>query len=162
MSIRAVAILETMWDWRSMTSEAGYAEAPRYFRINPKNYTGGRLYKLIGPDCKLLVTNACRELVNHASKHGKPNPIWLNENLRRLDGESLMTAEEWHGIDGIDERRHIDLLLVCGRVAQQTYKQCGYTPKSATVIEIPHPAARGYWTKQAIEARAKEIQGALN
>ena len=32
--VRVAAVLETMWDWRGMTSEAGYQEAPRWFRIN--------------------------------------------------------------------------------------------------------------------------------
>jgi len=71
MTARVVAILETMWDWRGQASSAGYRQAPEYFRINPSNHSGRRLYKLIGPDSRLLVTNACRELVSSAKHHGK-------------------------------------------------------------------------------------------
>ncbi|KKL93991.1 hypothetical protein LCGC14_1869190 [marine sediment metagenome] len=97
-SRRVVAILETMWDWRGQTSGAGYGEAPRYFRINPQNHSGRRLYKLIGPDAKMLVTNACRELGKSAKDHGKPDPDWLRDNLQRLD----------------NKMGGFDTLLVCG------------------------------------------------
>lgn len=144
--MRAVAILETMWDWRSMTSEAGYAEAPRYFRINPDNFSGRRLYKLVGPDANLLVTNACRELVKSPKEHGKPNPSWLAENLRIIDT-----------VEGLPSQGAIDVLLVCGKVAQRTFAECGFTTKHARVIEIPHPAAR-VWTREYIDQVAKSIQ----
>lgn len=149
--IRAVAILETMWDWRAMTSGAGYSEAPRYFRINSENFSGRRLYKLVGPDAKLLVTNACRELVSGPEKHGKGDPAWLAENLRILDGLGALP-------DGTVPTT-IQLLLVCGKVAQATYKACGYQPKEARVIEMPHPAARFCWTTAKIEEMAALIQG---
>jgi hypothetical protein len=95
---KIVAVLESMWDWRQMTSGAGYAEAPRSFRINPKNYSGKRLYRIVGADADLHVTNACRELVGSASEHGKPDPAWLRENLDLL--------------------APFDVLLVCGKVAR--------------------------------------------
>ena len=110
-----------------MTSGAGYVEAPKFFRINPKNHSGRRLYKLIGPGARLLVTNACRELVMGPEHHGKPDPSWLRDNLEEL---------ETHGFD---------LLLVCGKVVRAAFKSCGYSAK-ARVLEIPHPAAR-VWTK---------------
>src|SRR5690349_8002265 len=75
-----VAVLDTMYDWQGKTSEAGYREAPRYFRINPRNFTGKRLYKLVGKN-KLLVTDACRELVSSPDEHGVPDPNWLSENI---------------------------------------------------------------------------------
>lgn len=137
--IRAVAILETMWDWRAMTSGAGYkAEAPRYFNINAQNFSGRRLYGFVGQDSRLLVTNACRELVSSSSQHGKPDSLWLGENLRILDG-------------------HIDLLLVCGKVAQATFDRCGYRPKEARTVRMPHPAGR-LWTKAALLAAANVVQ----
>lgn len=136
------AILETMWDWRGMTSGAGYGEAPRYFRINPQNFSGRRLYKLIGADAKLLVTNACRELVRSAKQHGTPDPAWLADNLRILDGD------------------RVDVLLVCGKVAQQTFAACGYKPRTATVLEIPHPAARRVWSREFIDTTAARIAAA--
>lgn len=143
MSRHVVAILETMWDWRGMTSGAGYGEAPRYFRINPQNFSGRRLYKLIGADAKLLVTNACRELVRSAKQHGTPDPAWLADNLRTLDGD------------------RVDILLVCGKVARQTFAACGYKPRAATVLEIPHPAARRVWTREFIDNVAARIQAAM-
>ncbi|KKN66512.1 hypothetical protein LCGC14_0470460 [marine sediment metagenome] len=145
--MRVVAILETMWDWRGQTSEAGYREAPRYFRINPKNYSGRRLYKLVGPDARLLVTNACRELATSAKGHGKPDPIWLAENLQKLD-----TLDSG-----------FDVLLVCGKVAQKCYQECAYRALvRARVIEIPHPAARGHWNAKTIAETAEQIQSIVS
>lgn len=139
---KVVAILETMWDWRSQTSGAGYSQAPPAFRINRKNYSGKRLYKLVGDEANLLVTNACRELVSSPKHHGKGDPDWLMKNLKRLDGEN----------------GDINVLLICGKVAQATYARFGFTPQRAREIWIPHPAARAYWTKQVIEETAGKIQ----
>lgn len=147
--MNVVAILETMWDWRGMTSGAGYQAAPRFFRINPENYSGRRLYKLCGPDAKLLVTNACRELVAGPKEHGKPDPLWLAENLALIESNRPDSAS-------------IDVLLVCGKVAQQTFKQCGYRLKSGNIIEIPHPAARQVWTRDFLAQTAHLIQSAYN
>lgn len=145
--MNVVAILETMWDWRGMTSGAGYQEAPRFFRINPENHSGRRLYKLCGPNAKLLVTNACRELVSRANQHGTPDPKWLAENLAEIETNDPNAA-------------HIDVLLVCGKVAQRTFKESGYKLRSDTgrVIEMPHPAARQVWTRDLIESTSQLIQ----
>jgi hypothetical protein len=146
--MRVIAILETYWNWRGMASAAGYKEeAPRYFRINPENFSGRRLYKLCGPNAQLLVTNACRNLVSSPKEHGIPDPIWLRENLTRLEDP---TAEP----PGVT----FDVLLVCGKVAQATFKLSGYTPRAARVIEIPHPAARTVWTREYIDRIAAQIQ----
>jgi hypothetical protein len=101
--VNIVAVLESMWDWRQMTSGAGYKEACRSFRINPDNYSGKRLYRIVGRDADLVVTNACRELCGSASQHGTPDPAWLRENLKLL--------------------APFDLLLVCGKVAQATLRE---------------------------------------
>lgn len=143
--MNVVAILETMWDWRGMTSGAGYQEAPRFFQINPENFTGRRLYKLIGPDAKLLVTNACRELVSSPTQHGTPDPKWLAENLAEIEVNHPKAAP-------------IDVLLVCGKVAQKTYRECKYRPTTARVIEIPHPAARRVWNRDFIDQVSQQIQ----
>lgn len=143
--MRVVAILETMWDWESATSAAGYKEAPRFFRINPRNYSGKRLYKLIGPDAQLLVTNACRELVSGPQHHGKPDSIWLAQNLELIEVRRPDSAS-------------IDVLLVCGKVAQKAFEQCTYKPKTARIVYMPHPAARQVWTREFIEQKANEIQ----
>lgn len=136
---KIVAVLESMWDWRQMTSGAGYAEAPRSFRINPENYSGKRLYRIVGDDADLHVTNACRELVGSASQHGTPDPAWLRENLEIL--------------------APFDVLLVCGRVAQATYAKTGH--EFAGLLLIDHPAARR-WTNEAIAAAAQRVRELCN
>ena len=126
---KAAAILETMW------GDPG--KAPGWFRISPYNFTGRRLYWLLGHH-DLWVTNACREQVANARQHGTPDPEWLASNLKRL---------------------RFDLLLVCGRVAQRTFNACGYRPPKCRIIEMPHPAAR-IWTKADLERWRQLIQGA--
>lgn len=135
LSGKVVAILESMWDWRQMTSGAGYKEAPRFFRINPKNFSGKRLYRIVGSDADLFVTNSCRELCGSASQHGKPDPRWLRENLEIL--------------------APFDVLLVCGKIAQATYAQSGY--KFPRKLEIMHPAAR-MWTNAMLDAATKSVR----
>jgi hypothetical protein len=135
---KIVAVLESMWDWRQMTSGAGYKEAPRSFRINPDNYSGKRLYRIVGSDADLLVTNACRELCGSANHHGTPDAGWLRENLDML--------------------APIDVLLVCGKVAQATYAQTGY--EFERKIDMPHPAAR-MWTQAMIGAMSDRVTALL-
>lgn len=133
---KIVAVLDTMWGDRP-------GRAPRYFRINPYNHTGKRLYKLIGAENakRLYVTNVCRELVTHASQHGKPDPIWLAENLRRLDPA---------------------VILVCGSVAQKAFDQICPTIWDGNGVEIymPHPAAR-CWTKRMLRETERKIRKSL-
>jgi hypothetical protein len=141
----AVAVLDTMWDWRSMTSRAGYSTAPRFFRINARNHTGRRLYKLIGPSYHLLVTDSCKELVSSPKEHGNPDPIWLSDNLQII--------HSYHPID---------ILLICGKVAQKTFLEIlGMVEDplfhEVRIIEIPHPAART-WTKERIKEVSRQIQ----
>ena len=125
---RCLAILDTQW---------GYpGEALSIFRINHNNFTGRRLYWLIGHN-GLLVTNACKEQVGHPKEHGTPDPKWLAENLQKAAYE---------------------LLLVCGGVARKTFEVCGYTPTSSRVLYIPHPAARGKWNKKFLEDTRVLIQ----
>lgn len=159
-----VAVLDTMWDWSGMTSDAGYRAAPRYFRINPDNHSGKRLYKLVGPAARLLVTNACRELATSAKGHGAPDPEWLNQNLALLDGKDVFVGGgEFLRLDVVDPvpRGRIDVLLICGKVAQSTYHACNFEPTRARVIETLHPAART-WSKKMIEDVAAQIQSTLH
>jgi hypothetical protein len=125
--VRCLAVLETMWGTPGNADEL--------FPINPGNFTGKRLYWLLGHN-ELLCTNACREQVSGPSEHGTPDPSWLNANLQKLS---------------------YDLLLVCGKVAQATYDRCAYTP-ACRIIRIPHPAARGCWNKHYLAATQKLIQ----
>lgn len=135
-----IAILETMWDSRIPVLNVITRRAPRYFKINPDNHSGRRLYKLIGPDHQLLVTNACRELVRSASQHGKPDPEWLKENL------AMLAKEHPHR-----------LILVCGKVAQQTFLKAAHElPGGTTAMMIPHPAAR-MWTAAMIAEIGAQI-----
>lgn len=134
--MKAVVILEVMWDWRNVTTSAGYQErAPRHFSINPLNHTGKRLHAWLKEYPRFQVTNACPELVSSAKGRGKPDASWLSENLQLLGP--------------------FDLLLVCGGVARSTYKLSD--AGSARVLEIPHPAAR-CWTRQGIDHVHAEIQ----
>lgn len=133
--MKIVAVLESMWDWRQMTSGAGYKEACRSFRINPQNYSGKRLYRIVGADADLHVTNACRELVGSANHHGTPDPGWLRENLELL--------------------APFDVLMVCGRVAQMTYTRSGF--EFDKVIWMDHPAARR-WSTAKIEDTARQVR----
>jgi len=128
-----VAVLETMWG-------SVNGRAPRAFHINPHNYSGRRLYKFVGSGARLLVTNACRELVNSARRHGKPDSQWLAANLRRLEP--------------------IRVLLVCGKVAQKAFKDSGH-PTNARVFYLAHPAARN-WTKAKLRETERRVQQALS
>lgn len=132
--MKVVAVLDSMWDWRQRTSGAGHKEAPRSFRINPRNYSGKRLYRLVGLDADLVVTNSCRELCASANHHGEPDPVWLRENLDLL--------------------APFDVLLVCGKVAQATYAKSGHQFERR--LDIPHPAART-WSQAKIDETAKLI-----
>lgn len=139
---RAVAVLEVMWDWRAMTSSAGYRErAPGYYRINSENLTGSRLYAWLGKQGEyfdeLLVTNACPELVSSAKERGTPDAEWLAGNLKDLEP--------------------FQLLLVCGRVAQNTYCIPNRSENPCRIIELPHPAAR-QWSRKTLETAGRFIR----
>lgn len=126
--MKVIALLESMWGWRGYNDPG--KEAPRYFRINPDNFSGRRLYRLVG-EHRLLVTNSCRIVQQTANHHGVPDPAWLAENLKFLLGEKS------------------DLLLVCGKIAKETYDQCGFI--FPQVIYMDHPAARRWTTYMELE-----------
>jgi hypothetical protein len=124
--MRAVAILDVMWD----PDKAG-RRAPRWFKINPQNHTGRRLYQWLKDKYELLVTNACPQIVNNAQGRGHADSTWLADNLQRL--------------------QPIDLLLVCGDTAFHTFDNTGTNIGYADrVLLLPHPAFRG-WSKQGID-----------
>lgn len=127
------ALLESMWGWRGCHD--GGEEAPRFYRINRENFSGRRLYRICG-DANLIVTNSCRLVQHSASHHGTPDPMWTAKNLVRA------------AIDGCD------LFLICGKVAQETYKATGLQlPK---VIFMDHPAARR-WSNATLDAMTKRV-----
>jgi len=122
--VKIAVLLDTMWGGRR-------GRAPRHFRINPDNFSGRRLYRICGADADLLVTNSCRELVNSTAQKGVPDPQWVAENLALLEGLGC------------------NVLLVCGKVAQKTFRESGYKT-AMQVIETLHPAAR-CWTVQMMD-----------
>jgi len=127
--MRVVALLDTMWGDRE-------CRAPRYFRINPHNLSGKRLYRMVG-DANLFVTNCCPIMQTSARHHGTPDAAWVLENLQRLEP--------------------FDVLLVCGSVAAKTYKEAGYLQTYGTqTIHMKHPAARS-WTKSELEQMQRRI-----
>lgn len=133
--MKAVVILEVMWDWRNVTSSAGYrAQAPRAFDINPANFTGRRLHDWLD-GIPFKVTNACPQLVSSAKGRGTPDRDWLRENLRLL--------------------YPYDLIIVCGKVAQQTFEK--ESQRGARLIEMPHPAMR-LWTREGMALAKRLIQ----
>src|SRR5208282_1912230 len=113
--MQIVALLESMWGWRGYNDPG--EEAPRFFRINPDNFSGRRLYRLCG-DANLLVTNSCRTVQMSANHHGSPDPEWVKENLSQA------------------QRDGCDLFLICGTIARETYKQTGL--QYANVIYMDH------------------------
>ena len=135
--MRVLAILQNMWDDRGSVRTA-----PLKFRINPLNYSGKRLYKLIGEGEDLWVTNASREVSRKASEH-----------KTQIDLKSLVRVllEDW------------DLVLVCGRVAHAAFDQAmTEVPERGTpALKIDHPAARR-WSKEKLEVVRSRIQGILH
>jgi hypothetical protein len=129
--IECLAVLETMWDYRVSNSKS--FKAPRYFEINPLNFSGKRLYYFIGHE-NLLVTNACPSVVNNASQHAVPDVEWLDKNVNGIEA---------------------NLILVCGVVARNTFLQI--KRPDTRIIIMPHPAARN-WTKGAMELMRDKIQ----
>jgi hypothetical protein len=129
-----VALLDSMWRWGGY-NEAG-EEAPRFFRINPDNFSGRRLYSLCGDHVNLIVTNSCRTVQRSANHHGTPDPEYVRENLSRA------------------QRDGCNLFLICGRVARETYEKTGL--EYANVLFMDHPAARR-WTKAQINEVRQQI-----
>lgn len=127
-----LAVLETMWGDRA-------GRAPRLFQINPHNFSGRRLYRLTGETPGALwCTNCCRELVTGPNHHGTPDAGWLAENLARWG--------DWEG----------GCILVCGNIAQSTFRRLAAPPPCRTVF-LPHPAARS-WTTTALTRAGRLIR----
>lgn len=136
--VKIVALLESMWGWGGYNDPG--EEAPRFFRINPENFSGRRLYRLVG-DANLIVTNSCRFVQKSANHHGTPDPEWVRENLERAQNDGC------------------DLFLICGKIAKATYESTGLN--FANVLFMDHPAARR-WTKAMEEEIAAKIAAIAN
>lgn len=141
-----LAILETMWDWRQLTSNFGYDdEAPDFFKINPENFTGKRLYYMtgVGRD-QLYVTNACPQLVNSASAHGTPDVKRLESNVNWWCRRVVANQNE-------------ATILVCGKVAQKTFEEGVIDVHDGIYhVYMPHPAWRG-WTNETLDAVKEQL-----
>lgn len=125
-AVTNVVILEVAW---------GYGG--RWFRINPHNFSGRRLYQIFGAH-RFLVTNACPDVVGDASGRGSPSP----EHLR--------------GVLGVLRPRFV---LVCGAVADRTFAP-DMVDAECTVMRAAHPAARS-WTKLALEQLRTDVHAAI-
>ena len=134
--MNVVALLESMWGWRGYSAPG---DEVRYFRINPTNLSGRRLYRIVG-EHKLLVTNSCRKCQATASDHGEPDPAWVKANLAYLESQGM------------------DLLLVCGKVAKATYEASGF--QFPRVLFIKHPAWR-LWSNKALAAVSAQVEQLL-
>jgi hypothetical protein len=122
-----LAVLDTMW--------GDHDQAPSWFPINPMNLTGKRLYRLTKSKFpEVWVTNACRECVSHADKHGKPDTEWLLNNLNMIPNTLIKTP-----------------LLICGGTAQKTYAKIVDPVIYHKRLEVfmPHPAYRK-WTNEKL------------
>lgn len=136
------ALLESMWGWRGY-NDAG-DEAPRFFRINPENHSGRRLYRIVG-DANLIVTNSCRTVQSTANRHGKPDPKWVRENLLQAHADGCK------------------LFLICGKVAQATFETAfTVSDRNLTLnyLYMDHPAARR-WSNVTLDAMAASVREAL-
>lgn len=136
MTTQYLAVLDTMWGDRA-------GQAPAYFRINPHNHSGRRLYWLVGTAGRLLVTNCCRELVTHASQHGRPDPVWLGQCIERWLARVVKGKPA--------------TIIVCGRVSRTTFAALPRLTAKVRVVDIAHPAARA-WSRDQLEAARRLVQ----
>lgn len=128
---RVLVVLDTMW------GRGG--DADRWFTINPRNHSGARLYWLTGLHLgQVWVTNACPQQTRHAHAHGKPDGNWLLENFMMLPARAMRLP-----------------MLVCGKVAQDTFRRMEYE-HDGPVIELLHPAART-WTRATLDSTQRKL-----
>lgn len=128
-----IVVLEVMWGDPE-------DEAPNFFWINTSwNHTGIRLAQMIG-DRHVYVTNACRECVASPNHRGTPDPVRLQRNLESVS---------------------FDVLLICGKVAQETYEASDYElPTGCKAYYMKHPAARN-WKRREIEEVREQLENDL-
>jgi len=88
----------------------------------------------------LLCINSCPYIVQSANHHGRPEPMYVAELLRRLVP--------------------YDVLLVCGAIAKATFRASpykGYAP----VLFIHHPAWRA-WSTSLINEVQQQIASSVS
>src|ERR1700690_397009 len=69
-------LLDTFWGER-----AGRI-SPRWYNINPNNYSGKKIYKLTGCNFReVMVGNICKYQVGYSNELGKPDLDWVKSNF---------------------------------------------------------------------------------
>jgi hypothetical protein len=109
--------------------------APLWWHPGDSSVSSRNLRKMLPPGFSLLCINSCPYIVEGANAHGRPEPMYVAELLRRLVP--------------------YDVLLVCGAIAKATFRASpykGYAP----VLFIHHPAWRA-WSASLIS----EVQQAI-
>ena len=99
-------------------------KAPLFFKINPRNRSGAKLYR-ITQGHSLVVTNTA-SICGHSPDDHQP-----------IDQAHLMRA-----LDRLRKGIGIDLILVCGNQAKEAWNALPAEYRSGPHIIMPHPAAR--------------------
>jgi hypothetical protein len=118
--VLVVALLDSFY---TADSRHHGTPAPLWWPPIDSSVSSRNLRKMIPQGVDLLCINSCSTIVESASAHGIPEPLYVAELLRRL--------EPFH------------LLLVCGSVAKATFKQSPYK-SSHPILFIHHPAWRAW------------------
>ena len=110
--------------------------APLWWHPGDSSVSSRNLRKMLPvEDWDLLCINSCPYIVEGANAHGRPEPMYVAELLRRLEP--------------------FDCLLVCGSIAKATFKLSPYKG-SHPVLFIHHPAWRA-WSTELIGQVQREI-----
>jgi hypothetical protein len=123
--------------------------APLWWHPGDSSVSSRNLRKMLPQDggsssWDLLCINSCPYIVQSANHHGRPEPMYVAELLRRLEP--------------------FDCLLVCGSIAKNTFRLSPYKG-SHPVLFIHHPAWRAWSTvliNEVREAIASVSAGALS
>ena len=98
---------------------------PIFFTINPRNYTGKKLYKMTRGHY-MVVTNACPILGYGPKSKGETDLDHIKKGI-------------YYKFPNIEKK--FDMLLVCGKQAQEAVYQIE-EEIDVPIIFMPHPASR--------------------
>jgi len=112
--------------------------APLWWHPGDSSVSSRNLRKMLpsSPSWDLLCINSCPYIVEGANAHGRPEPMYVAELLRRLEP--------------------FDCLLVCGSIAKATFKLSPYKG-SHPVLFIHHPAWRA-WSTELIGQVQRQLE----
>lgn len=127
--MNVVAILQSMWGPERGT-------APLFFRINPRNRSGAKLYRITDGH-SLVVTNTASVCGDSPDDH---QPIDLAHLKRALDRLR----------NGIG----VGAVLVCGNQAKEAWLELPAKYRATPHIIMPHPAARNLTNALLHDVRA--------